>query len=899
MKKKIISFVIMMSVLLQMPVFVKAANDTDSNISFDTKKQLVELVTENYTLDDSSENVTRSEFLTLLLRAEGADCSGATDDAMFTDVPKDSALSGVVSAAVKRGIISEGAKFYPEEYVTYLQAVKMAVSLVGYGKRAEAEGGYPTGYSAIAYSLGLLDGIDKYSESSPLNVNDAYVLMFNAVRIDMPEVNDKGDIVSYTGEKCESILKKYHNIYELEGVVTANERTSLMSGRSESGEGYIRIGSEDYECDITEDYLGMNVKAYYEDRKEYLHGENKILVMQPYKNQTKTVLSEDFDSKDGNYLKYYSDSKTVRLKISDNIKVIKNGSIISPDSLTEFLSQPNGSFEFIDNDNNGTYDIVKAKVYKYVHVWSVDGVNGYIFDKNSSENMLDLSDSECKYTIYEQYYNGMAQIEIEDIERNSLLAYTMSEDGKYCEATVLNNSESGTISSVNGDDAVINGVTHKINDYAKKYLSVKAGKSGVFYFGIDNSLVSFSEGDTDIKYAWLASTWEDEADSSVYWVKIFGQDGKFYRNKLSKKVKLDAVTTASKDVYAKIQSVLAMSDPDRIIRYNVNKNGEINMLDTAKDVLTVGEGFSETDKSDSLRIYYRKEVNPQYKLSSGIFGRKIKINSSTVIFYIPPKSQRGDENAYEIWQNTDFKDDQRDKTITAYDINSETNVSGAILIDTENASGGSGADKRKNVNPWPDGMGVVEKKYTAVNEDNEDCYLFTIWKYDGTYAEYYSTDEVKDEAEKTDIGDIIRYEANSRGRITKLACDYDLSEDVITIDDNTSPDIYRYGSSDYEYIKGTIYSYDSGTIAMLLNNVNLENKDEIDAVQIKDLFITSLNKIVIADVSKSSGNITKVTLLNTKDQNVRTIKNSLSGADRIVVRGRYWGGIAGIIYRYN
>ena len=880
MRKRIFSVILILSLVLSINAVGISAQETESVKNIEHKKELVDILTGGYEFDDEHETVSRSEFLTLLLSSTGIDYSGKTDREIFTDVSADSELSGIVNAAVERGMVSHGSKFYPDEPITYIQAVKMAVSFIDYAIQAETSGGYPQGYANTAFRVGILDDV-SYSEAKSIDVSDAYTMVYNTVHVLMPEINEKGEIVSYTSDKCENVLSKYHGIYSVEGVVTADKKTSLYNTNKSTGEEYIRIGNEEYFCSANEDLLGLNVTAYYKNDKHSAYGDNEIIMIYPTDNEVCSIISEDFASIDSGYLKYYSGAKTLKIKVSDNIRVIKNGTVNYPDNMNEFFGTPNGVFEFIDNDMNGTYDVVKAKIYKYVHVQSVDSVNGYIFDRNGSENTLDLSDSACEYEIYEEYYNGMVKIELDEIEKNSLIAYTQTEDKQYCSATILNSYESGTISSVNDDEVVINGVTHTINDYAKKYFNFKSGDDGVFYFGIDGSLVSYVKGGSEIQYGWVCSAWVDDADDDICWVKLFADDDTMHRAKLTKKPILDGVRTTAKGAYDRLKTLIASNDIDRMIRFKTNKDDEINMIDTGENVSTIGDGFKTLEDNNSLRIFYREKSGLQYKASNGIFGRKVKIDSSTAIFAIPSESERSVDSNFGMLKPSYFPDDDKTQTITAYDINADTGLAGALMIKASAAG--------DEPSYWPEGIGVIEKKLHAINEDNELCYLFTIWKYDGTYEQLYSTDFVKDEAEKAGIGDIIRYEADNKHQIKLLAVDYDLSEG----------EIYRVGNSDCEYQKGYIYSYDSGIITLLQNDIDISDTNAINNVSINDLFVTTVTKILIVNVKERDGKIVSTEVLNTPDGNVRTIRTAGDRADTTVIRGRYWTGLVSVIYRYE
>lgn len=71
-------------------------------------------------------------------------------------------------------------KFEPNKKVTYEEAVKMIVSLIGMDAEAQNKGGYPEGYMTVAMELGLTEGISIVG-NRPITRRDAVVMVNRAV----------------------------------------------------------------------------------------------------------------------------------------------------------------------------------------------------------------------------------------------------------------------------------------------------------------------------------------------------------------------------------------------------------------------------------------------------------------------------------------------------------------------------------------------------------------------------------------------------------------------------------------------------------------------------------------------------------------------------------------------
>ena len=100
------------------------------------------------------ETVTRAQMAAIICRTLGYEdqAQSSMGSTVFNDVAADHWASGYVNVAQAQQIINGygDGNYGPEDLVTYEQAVKMIVSALGYDLAANAKGGYPTGYLAIA-----------------------------------------------------------------------------------------------------------------------------------------------------------------------------------------------------------------------------------------------------------------------------------------------------------------------------------------------------------------------------------------------------------------------------------------------------------------------------------------------------------------------------------------------------------------------------------------------------------------------------------------------------------------------------------------------------------------------------------------------------------------------------
>lgn len=867
--KRLICLFLILS--LVMSVNVVFANESTDEKDYSYEKSLIDIISGNFSF--SSEEVIRSDFLSLLMSLTGADYKGATGESLYSDVDANSELSGILLAAQQRKILSKGAKFYPNEPVTYAQAVKMAVVLAGYYELAEAKGGYPTGYLTQASSVNLLKNIQIPSNEAPISMADTYILLYNTVNAEMMVQTSYGEETGYKVVDGVTILSEYHNIYEFEGIVTADSRTSLYSTEKAVAEGRIEVGGEFFFTDIKDDILGYNLSLYYRDDD----GEKKIVLAKPEDNSELLVVSKDFSRITGNTYEYLVDDKERTVRLSPEVNLIKNFSAYFPDSMTAFFSEPNGIYTFVDNNNDNVYDVVKAKIYTYVHVLAVDYLNGFIYDKNDSANLINLS-GDCKYDIYVEYFDGIHSATLEEIETETLLACLQTPDKGYSEITVLGNISSGTVDSVDDEGITINGTRYLRNVYLDKYFNIEAGDMGTFFFGIDDTVVSFTENASGAKYGWVVGYTKTEGINESYKMKIFTQDDVMLVANIAEKLDVDGNRMTVENAHNTLSKITSKADEQRLIRFMVNKNSEISMIDTTESVTKLKDAFDRSNDLNTLKLFYHNVIL-QYKRSVNNFGRKIKMNGTTAIFAIPSgaDAQSVDEN-YAILPLTHFIDDERTKPITAYDMNADNGVCGAV-IRFEAASG---------VDPAYGSVYVVEKKLEAINTEQVPCYLLRLWKSDGKYYEYYTDENIAADAAAIEPGDIIRINTNLRNEITAVSIDYDLSADTV------KSGLVQYQA---DYQRGYAYSFDGSTIILLQGITDISDANEIDNYDINNLFVTAAPKAVVVEMTKENGSVKSVSVKNVPTSSIKTVQNSADDADSVLVYHYNWTGNAAIIYR--
>lgn len=132
----------------------------------------------NLNLED---DVTRAEMAQFIINAnhmKGIEYAVSADEELFTDVSKDHWAYNTIYLAKSLKVINGhgDGTFEPEGKVTYEQAIKMIVSLLGYAPKADTMGGYPQGYIAVATQIGLTQHIEFEQTANAIRKDIAIML---------------------------------------------------------------------------------------------------------------------------------------------------------------------------------------------------------------------------------------------------------------------------------------------------------------------------------------------------------------------------------------------------------------------------------------------------------------------------------------------------------------------------------------------------------------------------------------------------------------------------------------------------------------------------------------------------------------------------------------------------
>ena len=904
MKNKLTCLILFVILCIQ-PFTLSTFAQTDNTSTYEYDEELFEsafnlnrTIYPDYPQHTPDAIVTRGEFSIMLTGIMG---QSKQDNVYtcFTDVPYDNEAATSVAFLTDLGVISKGNQFYPDSPILYPQAVKMAVSLAGYSVKAQALGGYPAGYLSVGNSIGLTKGLSNSDEK--LTYADVTVLLSNLLEADIFRQVVFGDKIEYAEGDGHTFLSYYHKIHVAEGIVNATAYSGLNDANAALGENRIQIGSSVYvtEDNSYADYLGHNVKVYY---KESGNKNEVVYIIEHYENII-TVNSCDVENFSDFVLTVYNNGKDEKINLSRSYVYIKNSKhkSITSSEQTPYFTMDSAIVTLIDNNSDKTYDVVSVKEYGYAYVASVDTERQTISDRNTKDNFLNLSVPGCEYKIYDVTDNGMEEISISDLSKDSFIAYTMSEDRLLCCIYIISKYTDGILSALSTDanEIYIGNTPYKTSDYYKTYSgNITLGTRARFFTGPDGKIAyAIPLSSSAYKYGWVVAAGTNGGLDTDVKLKIFSQDGKMITPTVSDRVQLNGSPISQSELKTQID---LWDDDTRFVKYTLNSEGLLSKIITATNASdSIMPGEANSTDSDFVK-YYSRENNFVYWSSPSLFVHEnlattnmldsnpktekssFRISASTYSFIIPSVQMRGDDNNFKVTSNS-FSNAST-YAISAYDVDETSHASATLCIGSIQAS------------PTNRGNMIVEKISNALNRDGENSIAISGYSFDKLrYITCFVPLEERELVSNISPGDMVRLSFDENNELTgSIYKDFDLASYEFRISNIPNAT---------DYISGLIYSYNGGYMN-LVTNCDIEKGKpvfprEFQRNKVGLLYINEAS-IMFVDVKRTAdgSGVESVSVRPSDIAEMKTYIESGNNAHYCVAR-RYQFGRASTVVIYN
>ena len=576
-----------------------------------------------------NKNITRGEFCKYVTRLFNLSLDSYTaKNYCYTDVDRANENSSYIYYLKDIGAVNgySASLFAPDEGVTCEEACTIILKTANLN--APVIGNSVSSYYAKALQMGIAESDMKGDEK--LTANNMTKMFFNLLDTDVPTlsgITEKNGNKSYSYDK-DTFSYVYFNVYSDEGILTGYSNSTLSDSVS-LGSGQIMIDKKKFKCDIKDlyAYFGMYVKYY-------VNSSDEVIALIPQENKITTVWSDDVDRCENGRLYYDDNGKEKHISIYSKADVIYNG-IAYPEYQKSDLEFKNGDgfIKFIDNDSDGTYEIIVIEEY-----------NSYVVDKVSTDKKLIYAKYPENTTFEIPYDEDITVIRSDGLEMSlgavlgmSVISVYKDKNNEKCKIVVSSDYVQGTLKEIDDDEYVIlsNAGEEKrlkadkcFADNMKKML---LGYNARFLIGANGRICGTANGfDENLSYGYLFKVVQDDDKQDDVYVKVLTAAGEIKKYELSDKIKVDGEKFDKlREVYTALTDSEASGErytKAQIIRYKVNSEDKISFIDTNAD------GRYENYETS---LHTQSVQNVAFRPGKNIINRTAVIDDFAVCFFVP------------------------------------------------------------------------------------------------------------------------------------------------------------------------------------------------------------------------------------------------------------------------
>lgn len=643
---------------------------------------------------------------------------------LFSDLKNTHEYYSYIKTACGLGILqgNEKNEFLPDRNVTYEQFNKVMVGILGYSVKAEAKGGYPYGYDAVARELKLTSNI-KSSGSKEITRKDMAIMIFNAMDVEVMYVSSiNNDGYKYEPKNGETFLDVM-GLKRVTGQITANDITDLY-GSQNLNINSVRIGNEIF--NLSEDtsdlgnYIGREVEVY-STKDENLTYQTVLLYFLTGKDNALTINVEDFKNYSDNTVTYEENDTNKVIKVKSGAKMIKNGSVETVYDNNTFLYDC-GTITFVSTNNTKVYDFIILNGYDSVYVSQWNKEDNIMHDKfKGTAVAYDFKNYEEEKI---QVFKNNEAVTLDDIAIGNVIDVCAGANSVriYISDNKVANFTIKSIENSNGTTVYNDGESsYKVSKDFDLFPDRKqelVGCVGTLYLNKFNQVVWFEEGEDGSKnLAYLKASKPGNGLDETIAVQIYDYNSaKILELPLHSKVSLDTqngtnVKKLAKDIYND-----HIRNYKGVIKYELNKDGEIIYIELPINVAGV--------KGEEGRLYDLGAIKNLTLTNQTLFSTYIGydaplfVNSTNTIGIKIPNDQsnENDEDYYGCGKIFSVFSTQSN-----YDFEAYTTDPGTIFADIVVAKGGAGSTRISEYKNF-----AVVKDITTVYKDESKAKKITL-----------------------------------------------------------------------------------------------------------------------------------------------------------------------------
>lgn len=730
---------------------IRASADGGADVYEAAAQCLSELGGAEYTAEtDLGAEMTRGEFCGIVTKYFGIMPVSGSQTTPFIDVEPSHEYFDEIRTLYDMGYISgdENRHFYPDRAITVREAATVIVTALGYKYEAMMNGGWPTGFTSVAVSRGMLTESFENFEVNMTRGN-IYKMLFDCLEVPVVTVEGSAGNTAHVTSDENTVLWVYFKAVKDEGLVTANEYTSLTSPEG-AADGRIAIDDTEYTAAAdANDMIGLNA-VYYISYKNDDNGE--IVSIYERNNKITEIDSGNIESVSPGGVEYMpeGEQRLRTAKLDDDADILWNGKAYTGYGTLEDVMPKNGTVRLIDNDNDGAAEVIDVTDYENYYISALDKSNRIVYDYGESRN-ISLGNSEDTIEIYGA--DG-ARTTFSTLKTGAVLSVAKSrgEGGRLIRAYVSEAAAEGTVDSASDDGYTIGGTQYKkAPDMTRE---ITAGMQGVFYLDITGKIAAYGTSvDTSYNYAVVYSSVYDE-NESIHYLTLFTHDEKFTQYTINGKIVFNGHSASP---YEDADEFAEKLKAGSVIRYKLSDDGSgMGVIETPLAMVEDAGGNKSPADSEDFRTLYE---GSSFKYRNGMLDGKLIIDDETVIFSIPKTENWSDKTLFGTLTTGSFSGGSSySKNYKAYAIG-ENAVNDADVMVIEDMTKGSIGN---NTN-----MVLVTGLGSGVTTDGEVCTIIE-GAAAGNTVEYYCTEDTLIEENGLARGDIIRVGLDSTNTVKSI-----------------------------------------------------------------------------------------------------------------------------------
>ncbi len=549
--------------------------------------------------------LSRARFASMLAKFI-ADEIPVYEESVFSDVSVESEVHNAVNMLYERGILTLNSEktFNPWSFITAKDACTMVLRYLGYEQLCQYKGGYPSGYTAMAYQLKLASNLNM---EGSLRHADAVKLLYNAMEAEYLEVGGVvNDSISYETRK--NILEAERNIYRATGTVTKTAFSGISdTDAADTGTCYIE-GEKFFSENVSaEFYLG--VKCDYLYKYDSVSGRKQLLYLAPSAKNEEIILNSfdyDFTTISSSRISYLNaNDKTVTEDISKKATWIYNNKVYSGE-ISDIVKPDTfrGRIRIVDN-GSGEWDTVVVEEYTNIKIQSFDSSNLKFTDELTGKN-YDFSNKTVIFS------DGVNPVLKNKIKVGQIAEFYMSIDEKIGILILKESSVRGVASETNSDgEVIVNGNTYyKANELNEDIL---LGREYIYHLNSYGEIVWLESLNNAFNVGVLSDLYEEENKAYLSLITATATLTDF---EIAEKIFVDGVRMSDyedvKNGKGAAQGIQAVERYTPVL-YSLDSDGKINMIDTLLD-----GAVNEYDTLNEIAPY-NSSVNYDYRSYTGNF----------------------------------------------------------------------------------------------------------------------------------------------------------------------------------------------------------------------------------------------------------------------------------------